>query len=106
MARARAEERAEITQAELVETTAQHAAHLASLIDEDKFCSTFGGSVADLPALLASKTVTLPLLMHIAPPGTPDPTPLLYNEAFYACAASSALGVACFAAAFRLPLTK
>ena len=32
----------------------------------------------------------------------PDPTPLLYNEAFTVLAATSALGASCFVAAFRI----
>ena len=36
------------------------------------------------------------------PEGTPAPTPLLYNEAFTALAATSALGASCFVAAFRI----
>ena len=39
--------------------------------------------MSHLEALVASKTVTLPLLLHIAPPLTPDPTPHLYDGAFY-----------------------
>ena len=47
--------------------------------------------------------MTLPLLLHIAPEGTPDPTPLLYDGAFYALAASASVACACNLAIYRLP---
>ena len=52
----------------------------------------------------AGKTVTLPLLLKLAPEGTPDPSPLLYNDVFYGIAGCSALALACNVAAFRLPV--
>ena len=66
------------------------------------FAAAFGGTRDQLPALVQSNACTLPLLLRISPEGTPDPTPLLYNEAFTALAATSALGASCFVAAFRI----
>mmetsp|Transcript_37651 Transcript_37651/g.122015 ORF Transcript_37651/g.122015 Transcript_37651/m.122015 type:complete len:499 (+) Transcript_37651:320-1816(+) len=82
---------------------AQHAAALTELCDEATFAATFGAPPAALEQLLASKAVTLPLLLHIAPEGTPDPTPLLYDGAFCALGSCAALACACNAAAFALP---
>ena len=62
-----------------------------------------GAPPAALEQLLASKAVTLPLLLHIAPEGTPDPTPLLYDGAFCALGSCAALACACNGAAFALP---
>ena len=67
------------------------------------FVAAFGSPSSELPSLVASHAVTLPLLLRIAPPGTPDPTPLLYDDAFRMLAASSALALACNVAVFRLP---
>ena len=64
---------------------------LASLSDT----MTPQGVLAVLPPLLASKTATLPLLLHMAPAGTPAPTPLLYNGAFYALGTTAALACTC-----------
>lgn len=84
----------------------QHATRIAHECDPYEFSATFGGEVGDIARLVDAKAVTLPLLMRIAPPGTVDPTPLLYNDAFYLLAGSSGLATACFAAAFRPSLRK
>ena len=80
----------------------KHATALAEACDEAAFAAAFGGSREQLPALVKANAVTLPLLLRISPEGTPDPTPLLYNEAFTVLAATSALGASCFVAAFRI----
>jgi len=59
--------------------------------------------LSEIPLLLAPKAVTLPLLLHIAPEGTPDPTPLLYDGAFCALGSGALLACACNGAAFALP---
>jgi hypothetical protein len=61
-------------------------------------------SRAEAAALIASKTVTLPLLLPIAPEGTIDPSPLLYDDAFYTLAGFSTLAFLCNVAAFRIPI--
>ena len=81
---------------------AHHAAELTARCDADAFAATFGAPPSELGALLASKTVTLPLLLHIAPAGTPDPTPLLYDGAFYALGTTAALAGMCNVAAVAL----
>ena len=62
-----------------------------------------GAPPAEAQSLIASKTVTLPLLLTIAPEGTVDPSPLLYDDAFYTLAGFSALACVCNLAAYRLP---
>ena len=81
---------------------AKHAAALTELCEEPTFVATFGAPTSQLDTLLASKTVTLPLLLHIAPAGTPDPTPLLYDDAFYALGTSAALACACKVLVFSM----
>jgi len=59
---------------------------LAAKVDPDVFMQTFGAPVSRLHELVAAKTVTISSLMEIAPPGTVDPTPSLYNSTMYAMA--------------------
>ena len=80
----------------------QYARQISETIGEDQFLAAFGAGRAELPALVKANTVTLPLLLRMAPPGTPDPTPLLYNDAFAALAGCSTVAAGCFIAAFRL----
>ena len=82
---------------------ARHALALTELVPDDAFREAFGAAKADAAeALIASKTVTLPLLLRLLPPGTPDPSPLLYDDAFYTLAGFSTLAFACNVAAFRI----
>ncbi|MBL3565238.1 OFA family MFS transporter [Rhodovulum sulfidophilum] len=60
---------------------------LAAKIDPEAFHTAFGAPVAQLQELVAAKTVTIAKLMEIAPPGTVDPTPGLYNTTMYCMAA-------------------
>ena len=82
----------------------RHATSLAADVDADAFLATFGAPHAELPSLLANKTVTLPLLLNISPEGTVDPSPFLYDDVFYGIAGCSALALACNVAAFQLPI--
>ena len=84
----------------------RHATQLAAGVDEASFEAAFSAPKEDLAALIASKTVTLPLLLKLSPEGTPDPSPFLYNDVFYGLAGCSALALACNVAAFKLPLRK
>jgi MFS family permease len=68
---------------------------LANKIDPAAFQAKFGAGLAKLDELIAAKTVTIQTLMEIAPAGTLDPTPSLYNTTMYAMA--SLLVVAFFA---------
>jgi MFS family permease len=56
---------------------------LARSIDTEKFEKTFGAPLLQLPELMQAKTVTIASLMKIAPPGTIDPTPGLYDTTMY-----------------------
>ncbi|MCE8458428.1 OFA family MFS transporter [Rhodovulum sulfidophilum] len=60
---------------------------LAAKVDPEVFRAAFGAPVAQLQELVAAKTVTIAKLMEIAPPGTVDPTPGLYNTTMYCMAA-------------------
>ena len=41
---------------------------------------------ADLESLVSANTVTISRLLEIAPPGTTDPSPFLYDTSFYSMA--------------------
>ncbi|WP_319518193.1 OFA family MFS transporter [uncultured Martelella sp.] len=60
---------------------------LASKVDPAAFAEKFGAGIDQLDQLIAAKTVTIAQLMEIAPAGTVDPTPSLYNTTMYAMAA-------------------
>ncbi|WP_085908425.1 OFA family MFS transporter [Kiloniella majae] len=60
---------------------------LAGKVDPAAFQAKFGASMDKLQELIAAKTVTITKLMEIAPTGTVDPTPSLYNTTMYAMAA-------------------
>ena len=70
------------------------ARELAAQIDPATFESTFGAPVENLTTLLDSKTVTINGLLAALPPGTPDPTPSLYNDSMYTMAGAMAVAVA------------
>ncbi|EKE45609.1 major facilitator transporter [Oceaniovalibus guishaninsula JLT2003] len=59
---------------------------LAAVVDPAVFEAKFGASVAQLTELVSANTVTVAKLMEIAPAGTIDPTPSLYNTTMYAMA--------------------
>lgn len=52
-------------------------------IPPEAFEATFGASVDKANDLIASKTLTISKLMALAPPGTVDPTPYLYDTTMY-----------------------
>ena len=56
---------------------------LVAKIDPVQFKSQFGAGIEHLDTLVNAKTVTIAKLMEIAPPGTIDPTPNLYNTTMY-----------------------
>ncbi|GAB3126994.1 OFA family MFS transporter [Novispirillum itersonii] len=66
---------------------------LAGKVDPAKFQSTFGAGVDKLEELIRAKTVTISRLMEIAPAGTVDPTPSLYNTTMYAMAGLLVVGL-------------
>jgi len=59
---------------------------LVGKVDPALFQQRFGASVEHLQELVAAKTVTISQLMDIAPEGTMDPTPTLYNSTMYTMA--------------------
>ncbi len=59
---------------------------LSQKIDPVIFQQKFGASINNLQQLIDAKTVSIPKLMEIAPVGTVDPTPSLYNTTMYAMA--------------------
>lgn len=56
---------------------------VAERIDPVRFEVTFGAGPDQLAVLVERKTVTLSKLLAIAPPGTFDPSPTLYNSTMY-----------------------
>ena len=59
---------------------------LAGKVDPIQFADKFGAPITQLSELVEAKTVTIVKLMEIAPVGTIDPTPSLYNTTMYAMA--------------------
>jgi hypothetical protein len=66
---------------------------LAAKIDPMLFERTFGAGLDQLDLLLSQNTVTIAKLMAIAPPGTVDPTPSLYNTTMYLMAGLLAIAL-------------
>ena len=66
---------------------------LATTVDPERFRAAFGAGVEQLDALVSQQTVTIAKLMEIAPPGTVDPTPSLYNLTMYLMAALLAIAL-------------
>ena len=77
-------------------------ASLAAQVDPDRFRQAFGAGLDQLDALISQKTVTVAKLMEIAPPGTVDPTPSLYNLTMYLMA--GLLAVALISNALMAPV--
>ncbi|MBK1622123.1 OFA family MFS transporter [Afifella marina] len=72
---------------QLREMSLSNAIHdLATRIDPTVFREKFGAGVEQLDQLIAANTVTIGRLMEIAPAGTVDPTPSLYNTTMYCMA--------------------
>lgn len=57
---------------------------LAVVTSPQDFEKTFKAPITELDALVEAKAVTIARLMEIAPPGTMDPSPFVYNSTFYA----------------------
>ena len=68
---------------------------LAGTVDPGAFEQKFGAPVADLPALLEAKSVTISNLLEIAPAGTLDPTPGIYNTTMYSMGGILCCAVVC-----------
>jgi MFS family permease len=66
---------------------------LVGVIDPERFRAAFGAGVDQLAELVEQQTVTIAKLMEIAPAGTVDPTPSLYNLTMYLMAALLAIAL-------------
>ncbi len=53
-------------------------------ISPEKFQAAFGAPIESAMDLLASKALSISKLLVLAPPGTLDPTPHLYDSTMYA----------------------
>jgi hypothetical protein len=77
---------------------------LAAKVDPERFRQAFGAGLEQLDTLIHSQTVTIAKLMEIAPAGTVDPTPSLYNLTMYLMAAL--LAIALVANALMRPVSR
>ncbi|TWD53480.1 MFS transporter [Agrobacterium vitis] len=66
---------------------------LAAKVDPAAFQQKFGATIDQLDQLVAAKSVTISRLMEIAPAGTVDPTPSVYNTTMYAMAGLLVIGL-------------
>jgi MFS family permease len=66
---------------------------LVPRVDPERFRQAFGAGVEQLDLLIEQQTVTIAKLMEIAPPGTVDPTPGLYNVTMVLMAALLAIAL-------------
>jgi MFS family permease len=66
---------------------------LSARVDPERFRAAFGAGLDQLDALIKGQTVTIAKLMEIAPAGTVDPTPSLYNLTMYLMAALLAIAL-------------
>jgi MFS family permease len=73
---------------------AQHQAieNLARSVSPARFAEKFGVALDQLPKLIEAKTVSIDKLLELAPPGTIDPSAMLYNTTMYLMAALLAVG--------------
>ena len=62
-------------------------ADLAAVVDPVAFTEKFGAPIEQLNDLVMAKTVSIAGLLELAPIGTIDPTPTLYNTTMYCMAA-------------------
>eukprot|EP00945_MAST-04E_sp_MAST-4E-sp1_P003096 g3096.t1 len=77
---------------------------LVAVCDPAVFLKTFGAPISELKTLVETKTVTIPSLMEIVPPGTLDPTPHLYDTTCYAM--SGLIGAAVLCNAMIRPVSR
>lgn len=57
--------------------------NLLEKVNPEQFAATFGATINNAAELLAAKTISIGKLMALAPPGTVDPTPYLYDTTMY-----------------------
>jgi MFS family permease len=86
----------------------QSIVRLTDAVDPVAFEEAFGMTKDRLADLVAAKTVTIPRLMELLPPGFPDPTPTLYDSTMYSMAgilAAAAVANAALRNIRQLPAT-
>ena len=66
---------------------------LAARVDPAAFREAFGAGVESLGQLVDAKTVSIARLMEIAPAGTVDPTPMIYDSTMHTMSGVLALAV-------------
>jgi len=59
---------------------------LMTKIQPEAFSAKFAADPSQLEQLISAKTVTIPRLMELAPTGTLDPSPFIYNSTLYTMA--------------------
>ena len=67
---------------------------LLSKVNPDKFREFFGVDISQADALIEAKTLTISKLMEVAPAGTLDPSPFIYNNTMYTMAGLVGVGAA------------
>mmetsp|Transcript_11957 Transcript_11957/g.19970 ORF Transcript_11957/g.19970 Transcript_11957/m.19970 type:complete len:715 (-) Transcript_11957:1332-3476(-) len=66
---------------------------LLTKVSPEKFQQTFGAPMEQASELLAAKSLTISKLLVLAPPGTIDPTPHLYDTTMYTLSGFMAMAV-------------
>jgi MFS family permease len=66
---------------------------LAARVDPERFRAAFGAGLDQLDAMIKGQTVTIAKLMEVAPSGTVDPRPSLYNVTMYLMAGLLAIAL-------------
>jgi hypothetical protein len=69
------------------ESIRENIIDLTSKVDAKQFETAFGAGKESLDSLIEHKSVTIARLMELAPQGTVDPTPFMYDKALYTMAA-------------------
>ena len=59
------------------------------MADPGKFEAKFGAGMDELQQMIEAGTVTIPSMMDVCPPGTVDPTAMIYDSTM--CAPSTLL---------------
>lgn len=77
---------------------------LVGKIQPDKFLSYFGTPIEKAADLIATKTLTINKLLVLAPPGTLDPTPHLYDTTMYTMGALMAVAAVTHSLVRPLPV--
>jgi len=77
---------------------------LISAVDHESFQKAFAAPISQYEQLVKANTLTIPRLLEIAPIGTVDHSPFLYDDLM--CAMCSSVVLAAIANAWITPLDK